>query len=146
MSDPARVGELLPGVLEKVVGPAGAGYDRWAKLAAQAGSCHPVHLTAQRWARGPGQSGRNPGPGQGQDANHQAGQGQKAMQAPTGWLPLLALPEVSGGRGLASQRPPRQAPHRGQDQLADAQRERRGTHGPSVPFVLAANTAAAAAT
>ena len=146
MTEPARVGELLPGVLGEVVDRVGQGYDRWMELVAQAGYCHPVHLTAQRWARGPGQSGRNPGPGQGQDANHQAGQGQKAMQAPTGWLPLLPLPEVSGGRGLASQRPPRQAPHPSQDQLADAQRERRGSHGPSVPFLLAANTAAAAAT
>jgi hypothetical protein len=40
MSEPARVGELLPGVLGEVVERAGHGYDRWAELVAQAGYCH----------------------------------------------------------------------------------------------------------
>jgi hypothetical protein len=45
MSDPARVGELLPDVLGEVVQRAGHGYDRWAELVAQAGYCHhPIRL------------------------------------------------------------------------------------------------------
>jgi hypothetical protein len=40
MTDPARVGELLPGVLGEVVDRAGHGYDRWMELVAQAGYCH----------------------------------------------------------------------------------------------------------
>jgi hypothetical protein len=48
MSDPARVGELLPGVLGEVVDRAGQGYDRWAELVAQAGYCHhPIRLTGR---------------------------------------------------------------------------------------------------
>jgi replication initiator protein RepSA len=45
MTDPARVGELLPEVLQEVVQRAGHGYDRWAELVAQAGYCHhPIRL------------------------------------------------------------------------------------------------------
>jgi hypothetical protein len=45
MTDPARVGELLPEVLQEVVQRAGPGYDRWAELVAQAGYCHhPIRL------------------------------------------------------------------------------------------------------
>ena len=48
MTDPARVGELLPGVLAEVVDRAGHGYDRWAELVAQAGYCHhPVRLAGR---------------------------------------------------------------------------------------------------
>jgi hypothetical protein len=48
MSDPARVGELLPGVLREVVERAGQGYDRWAELVAQAGYCHhPIRLAGR---------------------------------------------------------------------------------------------------
>jgi hypothetical protein len=48
MSDPARVGELLPGVLAEVVDRAGAGYERWAELVAQAGYCHhPIRLAGR---------------------------------------------------------------------------------------------------
>jgi hypothetical protein len=48
MTDPARVGELLPGVLGEVVDRAGHGYDRWAELVAQAGYCHhPIRLAGQ---------------------------------------------------------------------------------------------------
>jgi hypothetical protein len=48
MSEPARVGELLPGVLGEVVERAGAGYDRWAELVAQAGYCHhPIRLAGR---------------------------------------------------------------------------------------------------
>jgi hypothetical protein len=48
MTDPARVGELLPGVLAEVVERAGAGYDRWAELVAQAGYCHhPIRLAGR---------------------------------------------------------------------------------------------------
>jgi hypothetical protein len=45
MSEPTRVGELLPGVLGEVVERAGHGYERWAELVAQAGYCHhPIRL------------------------------------------------------------------------------------------------------
>jgi hypothetical protein len=48
MTDPARVGELLPEVLQEVVQRAGPGYDRWAELVAQAGYCHhPVRLAGR---------------------------------------------------------------------------------------------------
>jgi hypothetical protein len=48
MSEPARVGELLPGVLGEVVERAGHGYDRWAELVAQAGYCHhPIRLAGR---------------------------------------------------------------------------------------------------
>jgi hypothetical protein len=45
---PVRVGELLPGVLGEVVDRAGAGYDRWMELVAQAGYCHhPIRLAGR---------------------------------------------------------------------------------------------------
>jgi hypothetical protein len=48
MTDPVRVGELLPGVLAEVVDRAGHGYDRWAELVAQAGYCHhPIRLAGR---------------------------------------------------------------------------------------------------
>jgi hypothetical protein len=48
MSDPARVGELFPGVLGEVVDRAGQDYDRWAELVAQAGYCHhPIRLAGR---------------------------------------------------------------------------------------------------
>jgi hypothetical protein len=48
MTEPARVGELLPGVLAEVVERAGHGYARWAELVAQAGYCHhPIRLAGQ---------------------------------------------------------------------------------------------------
>jgi hypothetical protein len=48
MSDPARVGELLPDVLQEVIDRAGYGYDRWAELVAQAGYCHhPIRLAGR---------------------------------------------------------------------------------------------------
>jgi hypothetical protein len=48
MTDPAQVGELLPGVLGEVVDRAGAGYDRWMELVAQAGYCHhPIRLAGR---------------------------------------------------------------------------------------------------
>jgi hypothetical protein len=48
MTDPARVGELLPDVLQEVVQRAGHGYDRWAELVAQAGYCHhPIRLAGR---------------------------------------------------------------------------------------------------
>ena len=48
MSEPARVGELLPGVLGEVMERAGHGYDRWAELVAQAGYCHhPIRLAGR---------------------------------------------------------------------------------------------------
>ena len=48
MTDPARVGELLPGVLGEVVDRAGHGYDRWMELVAQAGYCHhPIRLAGR---------------------------------------------------------------------------------------------------
>jgi len=48
VTDPAHVGELLPGVLGEVVDRAGAGYDRWMELVAQAGYCHhPIRLAGR---------------------------------------------------------------------------------------------------
>jgi hypothetical protein len=48
MTEPVRVGELLPGVLAEVVDRAGHGYDRWAELVAQAGYCHhPIRLAGR---------------------------------------------------------------------------------------------------
>jgi hypothetical protein len=48
MTDPVRVGELLPGVLGEVVDRAGQGYDRWMELVAQAGYCHhPIRLAGR---------------------------------------------------------------------------------------------------
>ena len=48
MSEPVRVGELLPGVLGELVERAGHGYDRWAELVAQAGYCHhPIRLAGR---------------------------------------------------------------------------------------------------
>ena len=48
MTEPARVGEVLPGVLGEVVDRAGAGYDRWMELVAQAGFCHhPIRLAGR---------------------------------------------------------------------------------------------------
>jgi hypothetical protein len=48
MTEPVRVGELLPGVLAEVVDRAGNGYSRWAELVAQAGYCHhPIRLAGR---------------------------------------------------------------------------------------------------
>jgi hypothetical protein len=45
MTEPTRVGEVLPGVLAEVVDRAGRDYERWAELVAQAGYCaHPIRL------------------------------------------------------------------------------------------------------
>jgi hypothetical protein len=48
MTEPVRVGELLPVVLGEVVDRAGHGYARWAELVAQAGYCHhPIRLAGR---------------------------------------------------------------------------------------------------
>jgi hypothetical protein len=48
MTDPVRVGELLPGVLGELVDRAGDGYGRWMELVAQAGYCHhPIRLAGR---------------------------------------------------------------------------------------------------
>jgi hypothetical protein len=48
MTDPARIGELLPDVLQEVVQRAGSDYQRWAELVAQAGYCHrPIRLAGR---------------------------------------------------------------------------------------------------
>jgi hypothetical protein len=48
MTEPVRLGELLPGVLAEVVDRAGPGYERWAELVAQAGYCHhPIRLAGR---------------------------------------------------------------------------------------------------
>ena len=45
MTEPAAVGELLPGVLQEVIDRAGPGYERWAEQVAATGYCaHPVRL------------------------------------------------------------------------------------------------------
>jgi hypothetical protein len=45
VTEPVRVGELLPGVLGEVVDRAGNGYARWAEQVAATGYCvHPVRL------------------------------------------------------------------------------------------------------
>jgi hypothetical protein len=45
MTEPARVGELLPGVLQEVIDRAGPSYARWAEQVAATGYCaHPVRL------------------------------------------------------------------------------------------------------
>jgi hypothetical protein len=48
MTEPVRVGELLPEVLAEVIDRAGPGYDRWAELVAQASYCaHPIRLAGR---------------------------------------------------------------------------------------------------
>jgi hypothetical protein len=48
MTDPVRVGELLPGVLQEVIARAGPGYYRWMEQVAATGYCvHPVRLRGQ---------------------------------------------------------------------------------------------------
>jgi hypothetical protein len=48
MTEPARVGDVLPAVLAEVVDRAGHGYERWAELVAQAGYCHhPIRLAGR---------------------------------------------------------------------------------------------------
>src|SRR5918993_1001168 len=48
MSEPTRVGEVLPGVLAEVIDRASKGYERWAELVAQAGYCHhPIRLAGR---------------------------------------------------------------------------------------------------
>jgi hypothetical protein len=48
MTEPARVGDVLPGVLAEVLDRAGARYDRWMELVAQAGYCHhPIRLAGR---------------------------------------------------------------------------------------------------
>jgi len=48
VSEPTRVGEVLPGVLAEVIERAGHGYDRWMELVSQAGYClHPIRLAGR---------------------------------------------------------------------------------------------------
>ena len=48
MTEPTRVGRVLPEVLVEVVDRAGHGYERWAELVAQAGYCHhPIRLAGR---------------------------------------------------------------------------------------------------
>ena len=48
MTEPVRVGALLPGVLGELVDRAGDGYGRWMELVAQAGYCHhPIRLAGR---------------------------------------------------------------------------------------------------
>jgi hypothetical protein len=48
MTEPVRVGELLPEVVAEAIARAGPGYDRWMEQVAQAGYCaHPVRLRGQ---------------------------------------------------------------------------------------------------
>jgi hypothetical protein len=48
MTEPARVGELLPEVVAEAIARAGPGYDRWMEQVAQTGYCaHPVRLRGQ---------------------------------------------------------------------------------------------------
>ena len=48
MTDPTRIGDLLPGVVGELVDRAGHGYERWVELVAQAGYCHhPIRLAGR---------------------------------------------------------------------------------------------------
>jgi hypothetical protein len=48
MTEPMRVAELLPGVLQEVIDRAGPGYERWMEQIAATGYCvHPVRLRGQ---------------------------------------------------------------------------------------------------
>jgi hypothetical protein len=48
VTEPMRVGDVLPEVLAEVVDRAGHGYDRWRELVAQAGYCHhPIRLAGR---------------------------------------------------------------------------------------------------
>jgi hypothetical protein len=48
MTEPTRVGRVLPEVLAEVVERTGHGYQRWAELVAQAGYCHhPIRLAGR---------------------------------------------------------------------------------------------------
>jgi hypothetical protein len=48
MTEPVRVGEVLPEVVAEAIARAGPGYDRWMELVAQTGYCaHPVRLRGQ---------------------------------------------------------------------------------------------------
>jgi hypothetical protein len=45
VSEPVRVGEVLPGVVAEAIARAGPGYDRWMELVEQTGYCsQPVRL------------------------------------------------------------------------------------------------------
>jgi replication initiator protein RepSA len=45
MTEPVRVGEVLPEVVAEAIARAGPGYDRWAEQVAATGYCaHPVRL------------------------------------------------------------------------------------------------------
>ena len=47
MTEPVRVGEVLPEVVAEAIARAGPGYDRWLELVTQTGYCpHPVRLRA----------------------------------------------------------------------------------------------------
>jgi hypothetical protein len=48
VTEPTRVGRVLPEVLAEVMDRAGHGYERWAELVAQAGYCHhPIRLAGR---------------------------------------------------------------------------------------------------
>jgi hypothetical protein len=48
MTEPVRVGEVLPEVVAEAIARAGPGYDRWMEQVAQTGYCaHPVRLRGQ---------------------------------------------------------------------------------------------------
>jgi hypothetical protein len=48
MTEPVRVGGVLPEVVAEAIARAGPGYDRWAELVAQAGYCHhPIRLAGR---------------------------------------------------------------------------------------------------
>jgi hypothetical protein len=48
MTEPTRVGGVLPEVLAEVVDRAGHGYERWAELVAQTGYCHHPRSASTR--------------------------------------------------------------------------------------------------
>jgi hypothetical protein len=61
MTDPVRVGELLPGVLAELVDRAGPGYERWAEQVAATGYCtHPVRLRGRSSTQTPRPVGSEP--------------------------------------------------------------------------------------
>jgi hypothetical protein len=80
MTEPVRVGEVLPAVVDEAIAQAGPGYDRWLELVTQTGYCaHPVRLR-----------------GRVEHADHQTGEVRTVYS--TGREPDATLLEACGNR------------------------------------------------